>query len=133
MSIEAQVRTEVGDELLVRRFAENDEVDCFAELFARHRTRIYSACRAFFCGAPDTVSEMPGDLRTARTIRQGERSGARRRIADTGDHDSVSQRWRYLISFVKTMHVLVGAEKSLLRSIFGYAPVFKRVFCGAFC
>ena len=47
MSMGAQARTE-RDEELVRRFVETHDADCFAELFARHRRRVYFACRAFF-------------------------------------------------------------------------------------
>ncbi|MFZ3264342.1 MAG: sigma-70 family RNA polymerase sigma factor [Terriglobales bacterium] len=48
MSMGVQARAEVGDEELVRRFMETHDTDCFAELFARHRKRIYFACWAFF-------------------------------------------------------------------------------------
>lgn len=48
MSMGTQGRPEVEDDLLVRRFVETHDVDCFADLFTRHRKRIYSACRAFF-------------------------------------------------------------------------------------
>lgn len=48
MSVGVQTRPEVPDEQLVRRFVETHDAACFAELFARHRKRIYFACRAFF-------------------------------------------------------------------------------------
>jgi len=36
------------DEEVVRTFQETGGDDCFAELFARHRQRVYAACRRFF-------------------------------------------------------------------------------------
>lgn len=44
----AQKAPVVSDEHLVRQFVETHDAACFAELFARHRKRIYFACRAFF-------------------------------------------------------------------------------------
>lgn len=38
----------IPDEEIVRRFQETGSSDCFAELFARHRKRVYLACRGFF-------------------------------------------------------------------------------------
>jgi RNA polymerase sigma factor (sigma-70 family) len=48
MSVGAQTNGQVTDEEIVRRFQETGDKACFAELFARHRKRIYFACRAFF-------------------------------------------------------------------------------------
>lgn len=39
---------EISDEEIVGRFQATGDTDCFAQLFARHRKRIYFACRAFF-------------------------------------------------------------------------------------
>lgn len=38
----------IPDEEIVRTFQETGRNDCFAELFARHRRRVFSACRGFF-------------------------------------------------------------------------------------
>lgn len=48
MSLGAQAKGQVPDEELVRRFQSSGDADCFAELFVRHRKRIYLACRGFF-------------------------------------------------------------------------------------
>jgi RNA polymerase sigma-70 factor, ECF subfamily len=48
MSMAAQAWTDAQDDELVRRFVETRDAGCFAELFARHRKRIYCSCRAFF-------------------------------------------------------------------------------------
>lgn len=48
MSMAAQTWTDAQDEELVQRFVEARDASCFAELFARHRKRIYCSCRAFF-------------------------------------------------------------------------------------
>jgi RNA polymerase sigma-70 factor (ECF subfamily) len=50
----------IPDEELVRRFQETGSSDCFAELFARHRRRVYMACRGFFAdgaAAEDATQE----------------------------------------------------------------------------
>ena len=39
------------DEEIVRRFRETGDAECFAELFVRHRKKVYFACRGFFSGA----------------------------------------------------------------------------------
>jgi RNA polymerase sigma-70 factor, ECF subfamily len=60
MSAGAQTRREIPDEELVCRFQTNGDAECFAELFARHRKRIYLACRGFFCdgsSAEDATQE----------------------------------------------------------------------------
>jgi RNA polymerase sigma-70 factor (ECF subfamily) len=44
----AQKAQVISDEQIVRQFVESRDAACFAELFARHRKRIYFACRAFF-------------------------------------------------------------------------------------
>ena len=48
MSVGAQKTRDVPDEELVRRFQSSGDADCFAELFVRHRKRIYLSCRGFF-------------------------------------------------------------------------------------
>ena len=48
MSVGVQAQPDVPDEELVRRFVEANDSACFAELFARHRRRVYFSCRAFF-------------------------------------------------------------------------------------
>jgi RNA polymerase sigma-70 factor (ECF subfamily) len=48
MSVGAQTKREIPDEDLVRRFQSSGDAECFAELFVRHRKRIYLACRGFF-------------------------------------------------------------------------------------
>jgi RNA polymerase sigma-70 factor, ECF subfamily len=48
MSVGVQAQPDVPDEELARRFVEANDSACFAELFARHRRRIYFSCRAFF-------------------------------------------------------------------------------------
>jgi len=44
----AQALSAIPDEEIVRRFQETGENECFSELFARHRKKIYFACRGFF-------------------------------------------------------------------------------------
>ena len=48
MSLGDQAQARVPDEQLVCHFVETHDPGCFAELFVRHRKRIYFACRAFF-------------------------------------------------------------------------------------
>ncbi len=38
----------IADEEIVRRFQETGDHECFAELFVRHRKKVYFACRAFY-------------------------------------------------------------------------------------
>jgi len=38
----------LSDDEIVRRFRETRDNSCFAELFTRHRQRVYFACRGFF-------------------------------------------------------------------------------------
>jgi RNA polymerase sigma-70 factor (ECF subfamily) len=50
----------IPDEELVRRFQETGSSDCFAELFARHRRRVFMACGGFFAdsaAAEDATQE----------------------------------------------------------------------------
>ena len=50
----------IPDEELVRRFQETGSSECFAELFARHRRKVFLACRGFFAdsaGAEDATQE----------------------------------------------------------------------------
>jgi len=44
----AQTRKEVADEDFALRFKTSGDPQCFAELFVRHRKKVYFACRAFF-------------------------------------------------------------------------------------
>lgn len=48
MSLGARTKRELPDEELVRQFQSSGDAECFAELFVRHRKRIYLACRGFF-------------------------------------------------------------------------------------
>ena len=48
MSSRAQTPPVIADEEIVRRFQETGDHECFAELFARHRKKVYFACRAFY-------------------------------------------------------------------------------------
>ena len=60
MGSSAQVTPTIADEALVRTFQETGSSDCFAELFARHRRRVYMACRGFFAdgaAAEDATQE----------------------------------------------------------------------------
>ncbi len=60
MPSSAQVAPAIPDEELVRRFQEAGSNDCFAELFARHRRRVYMACRGFLsdsAAAEDAAQE----------------------------------------------------------------------------
>ena len=60
MSSSAQVAPSIPDEEIVRRFQETGSSDCFAELFARHRKRVFMACRGFFsdkAAAEDATQE----------------------------------------------------------------------------
>ena len=41
-----------SDEELVRRFRETGDGECFAELFVRHREKVYFGCRRFFADGP---------------------------------------------------------------------------------
>jgi RNA polymerase sigma-70 factor (ECF subfamily) len=60
MSSSARVAPAIPDEEVVRTFQETGSSDCFAELFARHRKRVFSACRGFFAdsaAAEDATQE----------------------------------------------------------------------------
>jgi len=60
MSIGAPRHEQVPDEELVRRYQATADSDCFAELFVRHRKKVYFACRGFFSdggGAEDATQE----------------------------------------------------------------------------
>jgi RNA polymerase sigma-70 factor (ECF subfamily) len=48
MSSSAQIAAPIPDEEIVRHFQETGSSDCFAELFMRHRRRVFLACRRFF-------------------------------------------------------------------------------------
>jgi RNA polymerase sigma-70 factor (ECF subfamily) len=48
MTSRAQIPSVIADEEIVRRFQETGDGECFAELFARHRKKVYFACRAFY-------------------------------------------------------------------------------------
>jgi RNA polymerase sigma-70 factor (ECF subfamily) len=49
----------ISDEEIVRTFRETADNDCFAELFARHRKKVYFACRSFFAdgGAAEDATQ----------------------------------------------------------------------------
>jgi RNA polymerase sigma-70 factor (ECF subfamily) len=50
----------LSDEDIVRRFQETGDKECFAELFVRHRKRVFVACRSFFsdgAAAEDATQE----------------------------------------------------------------------------
>jgi RNA polymerase sigma-70 factor (ECF subfamily) len=60
MSSRAQTAPAISDEEIVRSFQETGSNDCFAELFARHRKKVFSACRGFFAdsaAAEDATQE----------------------------------------------------------------------------
>jgi RNA polymerase sigma-70 factor (ECF subfamily) len=60
MASSAQTAPAIPDEEIVRRFQETGSSDCFAELFARYRKRVFLACRGFFAdsaGAEDATQE----------------------------------------------------------------------------
>jgi len=66
----ARIVAALPDEEVVRTFQETGGDDCFAELFARHRQRVYAACRRFFADsatAEDAAQE--AFLRAYRNIR----------------------------------------------------------------
>ncbi len=70
MSSSAQLAPSIPDEEIVRRFQETGNNDCFAELFARHRKRVFLACRGFFtdsAAAEDATQET--FLRTYQSMR----------------------------------------------------------------
>lgn len=48
MTSRPQIPPVLADEEFARRFQETGDRECFAELFARHRKRVYFACRAFY-------------------------------------------------------------------------------------
>jgi len=51
MAIAAPANREIPDEEIVRRFQATGDAGYFAELFVRHRRRIYASCRGFFSEA----------------------------------------------------------------------------------
>jgi RNA polymerase sigma-70 factor (ECF subfamily) len=60
MSSRAQTAPAIPDEEIVRSFQETGSNDCFAELFVRHRKKVFSACRGFFAdsaAAEDATQE----------------------------------------------------------------------------
>lgn len=60
MESEAQKALVISDAQIVRQFVETGDTACFGELFARHRKRVYFACRAFFengAAAEDATQE----------------------------------------------------------------------------
>jgi RNA polymerase sigma-70 factor (ECF subfamily) len=77
--------TSLPDEELAQRAAQAGDNECFAELFARYRKKVFYACRGFFPdsqGAEDATQET--FLRAYRNIRgfhQGDFSGWLMRIA----------------------------------------------------
>jgi RNA polymerase sigma-70 factor (ECF subfamily) len=85
MPSSAQVAPVIPDEELVRRYQEAGSNDCFAELFARHRRRVYMACRGFLsdsAAAEDATQETFVRIyRKAHTFQGGNFSGWLMRIA----------------------------------------------------
>jgi RNA polymerase sigma-70 factor (ECF subfamily) len=85
MSSSAQIAPAIPDEELVRTFQETGSNDCFAELFARHRRRVFSACRGFFAdsaAAEDALQETFARVyRNIHTFRGGNFLGWLLRIA----------------------------------------------------
>jgi len=77
--------TSLSDEVLARKAGQGGDSDCFAELFTRHRKRVFYACRSFFSdsqAAEDATQET--FLRAYRNIRsyqEGDFSGWLMRIA----------------------------------------------------
>jgi len=60
MSTGARAPNDRPDEEIVRSFQLSGDAQCFGELFARHRKRIYYSCRGFFsdgAAAEDAVQE----------------------------------------------------------------------------
>ena len=56
----SQARTALTDEELASRFQATSDPECFAQIFSRHRSLIFSACRRFFGGnslAEDATQE----------------------------------------------------------------------------
>jgi RNA polymerase sigma-70 factor (ECF subfamily) len=85
MSSRAQLAKEESDEELVSRFQKSGDSDCFAELFVRHRKRIYVACRCFFSDggtAEDATQEtFLRAYQNLRRFREGNFRGWLMRIA----------------------------------------------------
>jgi RNA polymerase sigma-70 factor, ECF subfamily len=48
MTSRAQTPPAIADEEIVRRFRETGDRECFEELFAKYRKKVYFACRAFY-------------------------------------------------------------------------------------
>jgi RNA polymerase sigma factor (sigma-70 family) len=48
MASRAQTQLVPPDEEIVQRFQQTGDNECFAELFARHRKKVFGACRGFF-------------------------------------------------------------------------------------
>jgi len=46
--VEDQIRSGVSDNELVRLFCETGDAECFAELYTRHRQKVFYACLRFF-------------------------------------------------------------------------------------
>ena len=69
MSKDGQTAPTIADEEIVRTFQETGSNDCFAELFVRHRKRVFSACRGFFAdGAAAEDATQETFLRVYRNI-----------------------------------------------------------------
>jgi RNA polymerase sigma-70 factor (ECF subfamily) len=48
MSTETQMRSAIPDDEIVRRFQKTGDKESFAELFVRHRKKVFLACHRFF-------------------------------------------------------------------------------------
>jgi len=71
MRVAAPANGEIPDDEVVRRFQATGDTGHFAELFVRHRRRIYGSCRAFFgegSAAEDATQET--FLRAFQSIRR---------------------------------------------------------------
>lgn len=71
MGSRAQIAPTVPDEEIVRTFQETRSNDCFVEIFARYRKKVFFACRGFYAdwsGAEDATQET--FLRVYQNIQQ---------------------------------------------------------------
>jgi RNA polymerase sigma-70 factor (ECF subfamily) len=99
MSTASQARGPISDdEEVVRQFQMTGDPDCFAELFARHRKRIYFACLGFFSdgGAAAEDATQETFLRAFQNIqrfRGGNFCGWLLRIARNACIDRLRKKW----------------------------------------
>ncbi|MGD0046414.1 MAG: sigma-70 family RNA polymerase sigma factor [Bryobacteraceae bacterium] len=78
-------KTELPDEVLAKKVWQAGDNDCFAELFTRHRKRVFYACRGFFSdsqAAEDATQEtFLRAYKNIRSFQEGDFSGWLMRIA----------------------------------------------------